>query len=79
MKDIIAELEDCFKLEISQMKIGLKRETDFIKRREMADNCIQRLMGAAQLANRLGGEFQIIESMFEHYKEEIRTLEENLY
>lgn len=79
MKDIIAELEGCFKLEISYMKIGLKREIDFIKRREMADNCIQRLMGAAQFANRLGGEFQIIESMFEHYKEEIRTLEENFY
>ena len=71
MKNIIQELEACFETEISYLRIGLDRETDLIKRGDMAWYCVQRCLGAAQFANQMGGDFSIIEPMFEYYKEKI--------
>ena len=74
MKNIIAELEACFEVEINYLKVGLDRETDPTKREDMAWYCVQRCLGAAQFANQLGGDFSIIEPMFEFYKEKIEKL-----
>jgi hypothetical protein len=41
----------------------------------MAWYCVQRCLGAAQFANQLGGDFGIIEPMFEGIKEKIAEME----
>lgn len=74
MKNIITELEACFETEINYLKVGLNRETDPIKRNDIAWYCVQRCLGAAQFANQMGGDFSIIEPMFEYYKEKIFEL-----
>ena len=76
MKNIIQELESCFETEINYLKVGLDRETDLIKRNDMGWYCVQRCLGAAQFANQMGGDFGIIEPMFEYYKEKIYKLAE---
>ena len=73
--DIIKELEACFKTELVYLKVGLDKETDPKRRNEMAWYCVQRCLGAAQFANRLGGDFSIIEPMFEGIKEKIAEME----
>lgn len=73
--DIIKELEACFKTELTYLKVGLDKETDPKRRNEMAWYCVQRCLGAAQFANQLGGDFGIIEPMFEGIKEKIAEME----
>ena len=73
--DIIKELEACFKTELAYLKVGLDRENDSKRRNEMAWYCVQRCLGAAQFANQLGGDFGIIEPMFESIKEKIAEME----
>ena len=73
--DIIKELEACFETELVYLKVGLDKETDSKRRSEMAWYCVQRCLGAAQFANRLGGDFSIIEPMFEGIKEKIAEME----
>jgi hypothetical protein len=73
--DIIKELEACFKTELTYLKVGLDKETDPKRRNEMAWYCVQRCLGAAQFANQLGGDFSIIEPMFEGIKEKITEME----
>ena len=73
--DIIKELEACFKTELTYLKVGLDKETDPKRRNEMAWYCVQRCLGAAQFANQLGGDFGVIESMFEGIKEKIAEME----
>lgn len=75
MKNIITELETYFETEISYLKVGLNNESDLIQRGNMAWYCVQRCLGATQFANQVGGDFSIIEPMFEYYKEKIYTLE----
>ena len=74
MKNIITELESCFEIEIKYLRVGLDRETDPIKREDMAWYCVQRCLGAAQFANQMGGDFSIIEPMFEYYKEKVMKM-----
>ena len=73
--DIIKELEACFETELAYFKVGLDKEADPKRRNEMAWYCVQRCLGAAQFANRLGGDFSIIEPMFEGIKEKIAEME----
>lgn len=73
--DIIKELEACFKTELAYLKVGLDRENDPKRHNEMAWYCVQRCLGAAQFANQLGGDFSIIEPMFEGIKEKIAEME----
>lgn len=73
--DIIEELEACFETELAYLKVDLDKEADSKRRSEMAWYCVQRCLGAAQCANRLGGDFSIIEPMFEGIKEEIAEME----
>lgn len=73
--DIIKELEACFKTELTYLKVGLDNEIDPKHRNEMAWYCVQRCLGAAQFANQLGGDFGIIEPMFEGVKEKIAEME----
>ena len=73
--DYIKELEACFKTELTYLKVGLDKETDPKRRNEMAWYCVQRCLGAAQFANQLGGDFSIIEPMFEGVKEKIAEME----
>ena len=73
--DIIKELEACFKTELTYLKVGLNNEADPKRRSEMAWYCVQRCLGAAQFANQLGGDFGIIEPMFEGIKEKIAEME----
>lgn len=73
--DIIKELEACFKTELTYLQVGLDKETDPKRRNEMAWYCVQRCLGAAQFANQLGGDFSIIEPMFEGIKEKIAEME----
>ena len=74
MKNIITELEACFETEINYLKVGLNNETDPIKRNDIAWYCVQRCLGAAQFANQMGGDFGIIEPMFEYYKEKVMKM-----
>lgn len=74
MKDIIKELESYFETEMYYLKTGLDKETDPIQRNKMGWYCMQRCLGACQLANQLGGDFSIVEPMFEFYKEKIEKL-----
>lgn len=73
--DIIKELEACFNTELAYLKVGLDKETDPKRRNEMAWYCVQRCLGAAQFANQLGGDFGVIEPMFEGIKEKITEME----
>ena len=73
--DIIKELEAYFKTELAYLKVGLDKETDPKRRNEMAWYCVQRCLGAAQFANQLGGDFGVIEPMFEGIKEKIAEME----
>ena len=73
--DIIKELEACFKTELAYLKVGLDKETDPKRRNEMAWYCVQRCLGAAQFANQLGGDFGVIEPMFEGIKIKIAEME----
>ena len=73
--DIIKELEACFKTELAYLKVGLDKETDPKRRNEMAWYCVQRCLGAAQFATHLGGDFGVIEPMFEGIKEKIAEME----
>ena len=73
--DIIKELEACFNTELVYLKVGLDRETDPIKRNDMAWYCVQRLLGATQFANQLGADYGTVEAMFEGYKEKIAKME----
>lgn len=75
MEKIIKELETYLETEMHYLKVGLDKETDLIQRSNMAWYCVQRCLGAAQFANQMGGDFSIIEPMFEYYKEQIKTLE----
>lgn len=72
--DIIKELEACFETELTYLKVGLDKETNSKCRNEMAWYCVQRCLGAAQFANQLGGDFGIIEPMFEGIKEKIAEM-----
>ena len=73
--DIIKELEACFETELTYLKVGLDKEADSKRRNEMAWYCVQRCLGAAQFANQLGGDFGVIEPMFEGIKEKIAEME----
>lgn len=73
--DIIKELEACFKTELAYLKVGLDNETDPKRRSEVAWYCVQRCLGVAQFANQLGGDFSIIEPMFEGVKEKLAEME----
>lgn len=72
--NIIKELEACFETELHYTKVGLEREADPQRRNEIAWYCVQRCLGAAQFANRLGGDFSIIEPMFEFFKEKVMKM-----
>ena len=72
--DIIKELEACFETELRYTKVGLEKETDPHRRSEIAWYCVQRCLGAAQFANQLGGDFSIIEPMFEFFKEKVMKM-----
>ena len=74
MKNIIAELEAYLETEMCYLKVGLDKETDPIQRSNIAWYCVQRCLGVCQFANQLGGDFNIIGSMFEFYKEKIEKL-----
>ena len=74
MEKIIKELETYLETEMHYLKVGLDKETDLIQRDNMAWYCVQRCLGAAQFANQMGGDFSIIEPMFEYYKEKIKRL-----
>ena len=73
--DIIKELKACFKTELTYLKVGLNNEADPKHRSEMAWYCVQRCLGAAQFANQLGGDFGVIEPMFEGIKIKIAEME----
>ena len=75
MKNIIEELEAYLETEMHYLKAGLDKEADPIQRSNIAWYCVQRCLGAAQFANRLGGDFSIIEPMFEGIKEKIAEME----
>lgn len=72
--NIIKELEACFETELRYTKVGLEKETDPHRRSEIAWYCVQRCLGAAQFANQLGGDFSIIEPMFEFFKEKVMKM-----
>lgn len=72
--NIIKELEACFETELRYTKVGLEKETDPQRRSEIAWYCVQRCLGAAQFANQLGGDFSIIEPMFEFFKEKVMKM-----
>ena len=74
MKNPITELETYLEIELRYLKVGLDKETDLIQRSNIAWYCLQRGLGACQFANQLGGDFSIIEPMFEFYKEKIEKL-----
>ena len=74
MKNIIAELEAYLKTEMHYLKVGLDNEPDLIQRSNIAWYCMQRCLGACQFSNQLGGDFSIIEPMFEFYKEKIEKI-----
>lgn len=73
--DIIKELEAYFETELRYTKVGLEKETDPKRRSEIGWYCVQRCLGAAQFANQMGGDFSIIEPMFEFLKERVVKLE----
>ena len=75
MKNIIAELEAYLETEMHYLKVALDGETDLIQRSNIAWYCMQRCLGACQFANQLGGDFGIIEPMFEFYKEKIERFQ----
>ena len=74
MEKIIKELAKYFDTELFYVKVGLEKETDLIQRSNIAWYCTQRCLGAAQFANQMGGDFSIIEPMFEYYREKIERL-----
>ena len=74
MKNPITELETYLEIELRYLKVALDGETDLIQRSNIAWYCMQRCLGACQFANHLGGDFSIIEPMFEFYKEKIEKL-----
>ena len=73
-KNIIAELEAYLETEMHYLKAGLDNEPDLIQRSDISWYCMQRCLGACQFANQLGGDFSIIEPIFEFYKEKIEKL-----
>lgn len=72
--DIIKELEAYFETELRYAKVGLDKESDPKRRNEIGWYCVQRCMGAAQFANQIGGDFSIIEPMFEYFKEKVMKM-----
>lgn len=74
MMNTIKELEAYFETELRYTKAGLDKETDPKRRNEISWYCVQRCLGAAQFANQLGGDFSIIEPMFEYVKERVMKI-----
>jgi hypothetical protein len=75
MKNIIEELEAYLETEMNYLKVGLDKETDPIQRSNIAWYCVQRCLGACQFANSCGGNYDIIEAMFEGIKIKIAEME----
>lgn len=72
---VIKRLEEIFRIELLGVEASLAGETDPIRRSDIAWYCIQRCLGASQLAMVCGGDHATIEAMFEGLKEKINHLQ----
>lgn len=72
---VIEKLEEIFRIELLSVEASLAGETDLIRRSDIAWYCVQRCLGASQLAMVCGGDHAIIEAMFEGLKEKIKNLQ----
>lgn len=74
---IVKQLETYYEMELRFLAVGLEKETDLIRRSDIAWYCIQRCLGATQFANQLGVDFDTVDQMFEAVKEKIYKMTEN--
>lgn len=73
--DAVKKLEEIFRMELLGVQASLEGETDPIRRSDIAWYCVQRCLGASQLAMVCGGDHATIEVMFEGLKEAIKNLQ----
>ena len=74
---IVKQLETYYEVELRFLAVGLEKETDPIRRSDIAWYCVQRCLGATQFANQLGVDFDTVDQMFEAVKEKIYKMAEN--
>lgn len=64
-----AKLKEYFDTDFHYVEVGLKNEPDRVYRRsEIIDNALQRAIGAIDMAQLCGLDFETGEQMFEEYK-----------
>lgn len=68
------KLIEYLKTELAYTKVGLDKETDLIRRDDIAWYARQRGLGATQFANSLGLDFAEVEAVFDWYQNELEVM-----
>ena len=76
--NIVELLEKFYETELFYLKVGLRGETDLLRRNYTCWYCIQRCLGATHLAEMCGADVKTVEGMFEKTKQEIEILEKTV-
>ena len=69
------KLQEYFKMELHYTKVHLDGEKDLIERNKICWLCLQRCLGAAQLAEMMGMPYQAVENMYNIQRELLQELE----
>ena len=75
-----AKLKEYFDTDFHYVEVGLKNEPDRVYRRsEIIDNALQRAIGAIDMAQLCGLDFETGEQMYEEYKARLEVARSEVY